>query len=77
MMLIEVISTSSLLKLIAQSQGKFILNTSAANSPRSIYSLSSPCDHLRKRPAPVTNTFVKPSLNYDLIFVTKSSRKRQ
>ena len=36
MILIEVISTSSLRKLIALLQGKFISNTSAANSLRSI-----------------------------------------
>ena len=40
------------------------------------FSRTSPCDHSRKRPALVTNTFVKPRLNCDLNFVVKSSRKR-
>jgi len=40
------------------------------------YSRSSPCDRSRKRPAPVTITFVEPRLNCDLYFVMKSSHKR-
>ena len=41
-----------------------------------IQSRSSPCDHCRERPAPVTTNFCETRLNCHLNSVMKSSRKR-
>ena len=48
----------------------------ALNFPVTTVEHGSRCDHSSKRPVLVTITFVKPSLNCDLNFVMKSSRKR-